>query len=525
MIKRIKCILLILILLISTVSPTHQTEAADIFQEPGTIFIEIDPYLTTPANAVALIMSLLVAGGITFASADELKAAAEATFNLLDDEGIALFNQYASVITNLHNTSTDTAFRGIELSRNSFNSLFHFLQYTLANYLADGGQSLRIPTDAETNAPPADLTDIYLGNIVVEGSRMPVLDFRNLPTHSPNISTIGGNAVSNPNFINALVEIIPESVIYRGNVYTSEIFLFDAGPSIPARSIDLLRNGVFFAGAMSAWDIDDYMIEPVGFILGYRQASARPGYQITHAHFRISKETGLQELVFANISTRVNWWPTMPAGFIPVTHGSHIVAQLAPANIITNMPAAQAVIDGIAGAGSNFGVYVPHTSEDLAGAAPSTVIIPNPVVVPNPPDPPDLSGFLGILQAILNAILGLPILMNQMLNDIHTLPDTVSLALVGTMQFDFSKIQNSDLDFTAVFPFSIPFDFVLAITSLNIPPMTPTFEIDFSGTIFGNTSFHLNFSDYENIAQAIHWGIWISFFIGLMFVTNKLIRW
>ena len=531
MIKRIKCISLVLIFLIYAVTPIYHAHATDMFQEPDTIFILIDPYMTIPADAIALISSLLVAAGI-IASTDELTFIAEFLFDRLDGAGTFLVNYYASSFTTLYNSFENVMFRGIEMSRNSLDSIFHSMQDVLIDYVVDTGvvgttPTLRIPIDTGgntgggTSPPLANLTDIHLGNIITGDSVLPVINFNNLSTHHANIvDGWGGTAVSNPGYTNALMQVISESVIFMDNVYTSNTFIYNAGTMMESISIQLFRNGMHFRISVDAHNADNAIVSPVGFILGQGQVSPNL-FQLTHADIRTSRITGQRELVFTHMGTSTSILATMPEGFVPVTYDGYTTIQLAPANIVTNMPAAQAVIDGILGTADVLGVYVPYLVGDLIGAVPSAIIIPNPIII----GLPDAGGFMAILQAILNAVLGFPALMNQMINYIRAIPAAIALAVVGTMQFDFSKIRNTNLDFATIFPFSIPFDFYLAINSLNVSPVIPVFEIDFSGTIFGSTVFRLDFSDFEDIAQIIRWGIWISFFMGLMLVTNKLIRW
>lgn len=87
---------------------------------------------------------------------------------------------------------------------------------------------------------------------------------------------------------------------------------------------------------------------------------------------------------------------------------------------------------------------------------------------------------------------------------------------------DTSKLKLSVID---VFPFCIPFDLIRAVKSLAVEPKAPVFSMDFSGTMFGEYKWELDLSDYESIAQIVRWIVWISFFVGLMFATRKLMKW
>lgn len=165
---------------------------------------------------------------------------------------------------------------------------------------------------------------------------------------------------------------------------------------------------------------------------------------------------------------------------------------------------------------------MPATLKGLVGAKMPDVVVPGSINVDLPNtntwDDAEVKGLLGnilnVLNNVLDGIKALPAIIAQ----------TLSVALVGDMALNFESMNNRT-QLTTVFPFCIPFDLAHAIESLRVPPKAPTFGADFSGTIFGNYQFRLDLSEYESIAQIIRWTVWISFFIGLLFITPKLIRW
>jgi hypothetical protein len=123
-------------------------------------------------------------------------------------------------------------------------------------------------------------------------------------------------------------------------------------------------------------------------------------------------------------------------------------------------------------------------------------------------------------------------------NNLRQLPAAIGNTMVGSMTFDF----DNDRNLTMVFPFSIPFDITRAIGSLRVPPQAPRFEIDFEGTIYdvnvlaaelglpgGNLPdafvMVLDMEYFDPVAQVIRWTVWLSFFVGLMYATSKVIKW
>jgi len=95
--------------------------------------------------------------------------------------------------------------------------------------------------------------------------------------------------------------------------------------------------------------------------------------------------------------------------------------------------------------------------------------------------------------------------------------------VVGDRVIDYSKVKVPDL--TMVFPFCIPFDFGRAISSLQKEPKAPVYEIDFKGTKFGDYKWRLDMAEFESMVVYVRWGIWITFFVGLIVTTHKFIKW
>ncbi|MCL2189883.1 MAG: hypothetical protein FWC16_12875, partial [Defluviitaleaceae bacterium] len=123
---------------------------------------------------------------------------------------------------------------------------------------------------------------------------------------------------------------------------------------------------------------------------------------------------------------------------------------------------------------------------------------------------------------------------------IHSYAGAIAGTLAAEGNVDFNRYRGNR-NLTTIFPFSIPFSFGRAISSLRAPPQAPRFEADFTGTVFdsntiaqahgiptsgaGGFVLTLDLEEFESLAVIIRWGVWITFFVGLMLLTNKLIRW
>jgi hypothetical protein len=207
---------------------------------------------------------------------------------------------------------------------------------------------------------------------------------------------------------------------------------------------------------------------------------------------------------------------------------------LSPTNILTNTPAAVAAVKQISGAENDDDfVYIwwPQTPEEANSMLASTgnpaavAIIPKDWVVDDD-DPPIVgpgtgtgtqTGSTPITQQWMDDV-------TRNLEDINTGVGALAAAVAVPTELNFRN-ETRERMITTVFPFSIPFSFGRAITSLRATPQAPRFEVNFSGTIFGDYVWVLDMGMFESVAQVIRWAVWISFFVGLMLLTNKVIRW
>ena len=131
-----------------------------------------------------------------------------------------------------------------------------------------------------------------------------------------------------------------------------------------------------------------------------------------------------------------------------------------------------------------------------------------------------LEKILAKIDVVINGIKNIP---NAIASSVSSIKDTV----IGDMQLETKTKdddEDDDIDITMVFPFCIPFDFARAITSLRVSPVPPKVVVDMSDTIL-KTNWTLDFAEFEDLARVTRWGVWISFFIGLMLATHKFIKW
>jgi hypothetical protein len=137
-----------------------------------------------------------------------------------------------------------------------------------------------------------------------------------------------------------------------------------------------------------------------------------------------------------------------------------------------------------------------------------------------------LKELMGVGQGIQSGVQGLS----------STLADSMATTMTNTIaaQQAAQAQQVIRTPLTTVFPFSIPFSFAAALSSLNAPPKTPRWEIDFSGTVLSgdywdnssqSSRIVIDMAEFETIAQVVRWGTFLSFAFGLMMATRKFITW
>ncbi len=155
-----------------------------------------------------------------------------------------------------------------------------------------------------------------------------------------------------------------------------------------------------------------------------------------------------------------------------------------------------------------------------------------PVTLPNevPTDPPGETDFpdipiLGDISGLIHNILDWLNRFWEKLQELFdALVDSLVTSLIGDGQIDFSRL-NGHIEFSTVFPFCIPFDFINAIKSLVVSPAVPRWEVDLSGTVLGDTSIVIDMAKFESVAQVARFFEFLAFAVGLMLATRKLIKW
>jgi hypothetical protein len=263
---------------------------------------------------------------------------------------------------------------------------------------------------------------------------------------------------------------------------------------------------------------------------------------------------------------------------------------LNPTNHFANPAANQARIDTLAGLGSNatdediVHIYVPALDniEDLLSLTLDQLIINNstitgdvaggwieipdihnpdekilvPLIPPHPgvgTNPGDIPGtgvgtgtgagagagteadweqLLRELTGIGTGITGMNARLLGIQTGVQALPLTIADSLAGF--YDIQSNQRIRNPLTTVFPFSIPFSLAAAISSLNAPPKTPRWELDFTGTVLSGSywggsdegsTIVIDLAELESVVRIIRWGLALTFGFGLLMLTRKMITW
>jgi hypothetical protein len=295
--------------------------------------------------------------------------------------------------------------------------------------------------------------------------------------------------------------------------------------------IDGVRRWILWAGGLMK-DYTRWSFESIGmFIINnqlfylVRSESVRTGSLVVDVSYQITNAGPV------TIGQNITPVPTNPSFDLSLT----------PRNIVNDPDEVSRNIREISGAQDDddyVHIWMPSTLEELLalledvmsgnGDAASMLVIPDGwEVVDYEPTDPDRPGIIPpgtITQQWLDMV-------DKRLREIREAAEAQTEKIKnipgdigGNMAFDFDGNRNRHR-MTTVFPFSIPFSFGAAITSLRAPPQAPRFEIDFEGTIFEGYVWVLDFEEFESIVVVVRWAVWIAFFIGLMMVTNKVIRW
>lgn len=100
---------------------------------------------------------------------------------------------------------------------------------------------------------------------------------------------------------------------------------------------------------------------------------------------------------------------------------------------------------------------------------------------------------------------------------------------------NYNEMPNTDrpslkAKFISVFPFCLPWDLKQAFELLLAEPEAPYFSVDFLAPvrekigITGSTTITLDMDEYPMVGEIIRWTVLISFSIGLILVTRKIIK-
>lgn len=98
---------------------------------------------------------------------------------------------------------------------------------------------------------------------------------------------------------------------------------------------------------------------------------------------------------------------------------------------------------------------------------------------------------------------------------------SLDLTVEATPSINFEPLKLTR-PLTTIFPFSIPWDLFNAINALKSPAVVPRFEIDLRSMIGGQIVV-LDFAIFTPLAKIVRWGVLITFNIGLIMASRKLI--
>ena len=104
-------------------------------------------------------------------------------------------------------------------------------------------------------------------------------------------------------------------------------------------------------------------------------------------------------------------------------------------------------------------------------------------------------------------------------------PDPEPAPLPGEIT-GIEGVERFKVDLTMVFPFCLPFDFVRLLKALSADPVAPSFEIPFVVPALGMEEYYtIDLSFMDEVAAIFRLGETVAFIIGLIFITQKLIKW
>lgn len=110
---------------------------------------------------------------------------------------------------------------------------------------------------------------------------------------------------------------------------------------------------------------------------------------------------------------------------------------------------------------------------------------------------------------------------------VKTLPDVISSAWDTSMDVPLESIQLSNLQLDGIitrFPFSIPFDFIRVLSVINVSPVAPDLSFNIN-TKYLKISHTIDSRPMDIYIKFFRWFVILTFTIGLMFLTGKVIKW
>lgn len=478
--------------------------------------------ITLTTGGAALLIAILGAMGISFATTQYMNNMVDTLTRMM---GQSTVNQLNALAASGQEFDMDRFI--VEIPQIVIDTIRNYVVTSFGNYV-DGNR-------INHTAPN------WMQAINVDG--IPMLDHRAL------VGLFGVNAAENQIIQRAIIgsaadefyRMLPSSVDIMGITHTASVYI-TANNGIADRIRLHSGDSTILAGAISPRPWNWYWGHDVlGFYLGNVSLQHQHLPELRVLLFSYTRNPDYLNIVLTSaLAIAHSQLNNAMLQFINVDNMTFSAALLQP-NIIQNNDDVISAMLAEAGLvnwlGATFYFAIPRDHSQLLNIQNPGQVIVHPDAIGNPaiPDTPaipqdwldaierDLAAGAAAGAAAAAGILALP------------------YALGGTMQFYFTPSTPGRNRITTIFPFSIPFSFGLAITTLRAPAVPPRFEADFSGTVLdggtlasahgieglntGGFNLVIDFAWLENLAMVIRWTVWIGFFVGLMFLTNKVIRW
>ena len=336
----------------------------------------IDPVFT---NVRRVLVAILAAGGIHFADGYNMMAATTVLLDAIDANLLGIVNYYASNLEFEAGTSSRT----FETTAESLTPIWEFARSFFTVHGVGNWRGVGIRQVAKIQIPATPLSHFHVGNHI-GGSVIPVICLYSIPLDEQFTPQMGGFSVSDPSYINALINILPSSVVVFGNTYTSRVEITEWWSDW---QLNVYRNNVFAVNIYSLMRPGVTSFVPIGFAYTSMPAPYWSSYEFSWELMKAYLHTdqrGVSRLIFGYLdSTHNHFWgtayhPRNPfPNFFPMGV-SAIIGQMALENIVSNMSLAQVAFLDAAGfvtVSDSVRIRVPDSGVDLLGARVTDIVI------------------------------------------------------------------------------------------------------------------------------------------------------